>query len=186
MLFYYSVAIKLCTSTPITKFNWILSLLLCPIHLLEFSRVRLSIWVWFEMDGILHLDSFWVGLGWPCLCRIMVSLLCNDLITFPYVSDLYIAGSWPVSEIMDSYIDIGIIFHPFCSPFIFFLLADMIPQLEFMVWTSLLFWSARVTVLAVVEGASLVLESSTGSQKMILWSGSRWNTRVWSLTRPRQ
>lgn len=41
----------------------------------------------------------------------------------------------------------------------------MILRLEFMEWISLLCWSALVTVLAVVAGASLVLGSSIGSQK---------------------
>ena len=45
--------------------------------------------------------------------------------------------------------------------------SGMILPPVFMGWTSLLCWSALVTVLAVVAGASLVLGSSTGSQRMM-------------------
>ena len=60
--------------------------------------------------------------------------------------------------------------------------SGMILQPVFTGWTSLLCWSALVTVLAVVAGASLVLGSSTGSQRMMPWNGSRSNMRVWSST----
>jgi len=64
-------------------------------------------------------------------------------------------------------------------------ISGMIPRLEFMEWTSLLCWSALVTVLAVVAGASLALGSSIGSQKRMPWNGSRSNMKVWFLTSPR-
>ena len=60
--------------------------------------------------------------------------------------------------------------------------SGMILQLVFMEWTSLLFWSVLAIVWDVAEGASPVLESSTVSQRRMLWSGSRWNMREWSLT----
>lgn len=64
-------------------------------------------------------------------------------------------------------------------------ISGMIRRLEFMEWTSLLCWSALVTVLAVVAGASLGLGSNIGSQKKMPWNGSRSNMKVWFLTSPR-
>lgn len=61
----------------------------------------------------------------------------------------------------------------------------MTHQLVFMVWTSLLFSSAQVTVWVVAEDASHVLESNTGWQRRMPWSGSKWNTKVSSLTSPK-
>jgi len=46
--------------------------------------------------------------------------------------------------------------------------SGMTLQPVFMEWISLLFWSVLVTVLAVAEGASPVLEFNTVSQRMML------------------
>jgi len=58
--------------------------------------------------------------------------------------------------------------------------AGMILLLVFMEWISLLPWSALVIVWDVVPVARHVLESSIVSQRMMPWSGSRVNMKVWS------
>ena len=95
---------------------------------------------------------------WPCNCFTRVrSFVC--LIIFAnlvYVSDCFV-----------------------------FLASDMIHLLVFMGWTSTLCLSALVTVLLVAEGASPVLEFSTGSLRKMPWNGSRSNTRELFWTRPK-